>query len=272
MRHSFSVPPSDVYVRSYLCPSSYFNKTLLHTRACARAHTRTHTNWYQLVTRKWHDVTCRKNIFLVNTSSLPQNTEVKRLGTRQTRKLRNWAKPMRQTWDSGPSGSAFQSPCSWLQCPGWGHWASSMVTGIYYSQIRPVCMVTSISNLKSKSLPFHRAGVGNSIQHWLGCNSTLGRAGLDSASPYMPCPPPFLGPCSQAWGEPPQTPLREQSANVNTWWRTQPDQSTRRILKIILKKHTEKPHQRSSEMRLVSQTSKFSTWYLKVGWRLEVSF
>lgn len=121
-------------------------------------------------------------------------------------------------------------------------------------------------------LPFHRAGVGNGIQHWLGFNGMLGRAGLDSASPHMPCPPPFLGPCSQAWWEPPQTPLREQSANVNTWWRTQPDQSTCRILKIILKKHTKKPHQRSSEMRLVSQTSKFSTWYLKVGWRLEVSF
>lgn len=27
----------------------------------------------------------------------------------------------------------------------------------------PVYMVTSVSNLKSKSLPFHRAGVGNSI-------------------------------------------------------------------------------------------------------------
>ena len=78
MRHSFSVPPSDVYVRSFLCPSYDFNKTLLHTP--------THTNWYQLVTRKWHDVTCRKKIFLVNTSSLPQNTEVKRLRTRQTRK------------------------------------------------------------------------------------------------------------------------------------------------------------------------------------------
>ena len=103
-------------------------------------YTHTHTNWCQLATRKWHDMTCKEKIFLVNISSLPHNTEVKRLRTRQTRKLRNsWetANPMRQIWDSGLSGSAFQSQCSWLQCPDWGHWATSMVTGIYYSQTHP---------------------------------------------------------------------------------------------------------------------------------------
>lgn len=211
-------------------------------------------------------MTCKKKIFLVTTSSLPQNTEVKRLRTRQMKKLRKRANPMRQIWDAGLSESAFPGPCSWLQCPGWGHWASSMVTGIYYSQ-------THISNLKSTSppLPQSWSGKRHSTLAWVQWHAWKSRSGLSKSTHALPTPP-FLGPCSQAWGEPPQTPLREQSANVNTWLRTQPDQSTCRILKIILKKHTKKSHQRSSEMRLVSQTSKFSTWYLKVGWRLEVSF
>lgn len=134
----------------------------------------------------WHDL--QEKNFPGDYFLSPQNTEVKRLRTRQTKKLRKRANPMRQIWDAGLSESAFQGPCSWLQCPGWGHWASSMVTGIYYSQTHPVCMVTYISNLKSMSppLPQSWSGKRHSALAWVQWHAWKSRSGLSKSTHALP--------------------------------------------------------------------------------------
>lgn len=155
----------------------------------------------------------------------------------------NGANLMGQIWDSDLSGSAFQSPCSCQQYPGWGHWASSTVTGIYDTQTHPPPDPTPVHDYfllktKSKSLPspFHRAGVGNGIS--LGAVTQWPEQVWAAASPYTPCPPPFLGPLSQAqWGRL----LRHRSENrAPTWipWCSARSEYSQNI-KDRIKGHTE---------------------------------
>ena len=81
-------PPSDVYVRSFLCPFSYFNKTLLNTHT--HTHTHTHTQALSLNLRPDTIKLIEKNIgrtlFDINLSKIfldpsPSVMKIKTNGT-----------------------------------------------------------------------------------------------------------------------------------------------------------------------------------------------
>lgn len=164
---------------------------------------------------------------------------------------KKWSRSCRGRSRFRSIGICLQSPCWWLQGPRRGIWAASMMTRIYSTQTDPLCMSTSFSNSKSKSPPFSTELEWKTAFLWAQRTTSWEEHLRAAASPYTPCPPPFLGPLSHTWWGHLLRHHSEDRANRNTWRRTQPDQSIHRILKIILK-DTQRPYQRSGASKVRS--------------------
>ena len=146
-----------------------------------------------LLNNNYHLLSSPKPIAFMTTFKLHQNLMKSELYGSPLDKWGNRANLMGQIWDSDLSGSAFQSPCSCWQCPGWGHWASSTVTGIYYTQTHPHPTPVHdyfLLKMKSKSLPspFHRAGVETALvwAQWHGGQSRSGRQQVHTRLAHLP--------------------------------------------------------------------------------------
>lgn len=160
-----------------------------------------------------------KPIAFMTTFKLHQNLMKSELYGSPLDKWGNGANLMGQIWDSDMSGSAFQSPHSCQQYPGWGHWASSTVTGIYYTHPPPphpcAWLLPSQNEIQVPPLPLPQSWSGK--RHQLGRSGTVAWAGLGGSKSIYALPTSLLRPSLPGTvGPPPKTPIREESTNVNT--------------------------------------------------------